>query len=154
MSDGTISYGQEDGSLASTNYESPVSAIEKIPSADTKFAVGFQDGDIRHLKLDIENFSLVVGDRMLDSKSANAGIVEILFGDFDGDGDMELGVLRQDNRFQVWQLMQNQPLLRYESKQADNLGNIVGIHPLKAKNRHDVLMLNYTGWIYSLITDR
>ena len=69
-------------------------------------------------------------------------------------GETELGLLRQDNRFQVWQLMQSEPLLRYESKQGDNLGNVVGIHGVKSKKRDDVVMLNYTGWIFSLITDR
>ena len=84
LSDGTIHYGHE-AALYSTNHTSIISSIQKIPSADTKFAVGFQDGDIRHLKLDIENSTLTVGDAMLDADSSGIGIVEILFGDFDGD---------------------------------------------------------------------
>ena len=74
---------------------------------------------------------LIIGDQVVENSPNKSGITQILFGDFDGDGDIELGILRQDNCIQIWQLIQNQPLLRYASKQSDNFGNITGLFPLK-----------------------
>ena len=115
-------------------HSSSITCIEKIPSANTKFAFGSNDGEIRHLKLDIsesDDPKLIIGDQVVENSPNKSGITQILFGDFDGDGDIELGILRQDNCIQVWQLIQNQPLLRYASKQSDNFGNITGLFPLK-----------------------
>jgi len=156
LADGKICYGTN-GSVTFAEHSSSITCIEKIPSANTKFAFGSNDGEIRHLKLDIsesDDPKLIIGDQVVENSPNKSGITQILFGDFDGDGDIELGILRQDNCIQVWQLIQNQPLLRYASKQSDNFGNITGLFPLKASNRDDILVLNYTGWIFNLLTDR
>ena len=121
----------------SIKHSSSITCIEKIPSANTKFAFGSNDGEIRHLKLDISESDdprLIIGDQVVENSPNKSGITQILFGDFDGDGDIELGILRQDNCIQVWQLIQNQPLLRYASKQSDNFGNITGLFPLKGRD--------------------
>ena len=121
----------------SRKHSSSITCIEKIPSANTKFAFGSNDGEIRHLKLDISESDdprLIIGDQVVENSPNKSGITQILFGDFDGDGDIELGILRQDNCIQVWQLIQNQPLLRYASKQSDNFGNITGLFPLKGRD--------------------
>ena len=126
----------------SIKHSSSITCIEKIPSANTKFAFGSNDGEIRHLKLDISESDdprLIIGDQVVENSPNKSGITQILFGDFDGDGDIELGILRQDNCIQVWQLIQNQPLLRYASKQSDNFGNITGLFPLKGRDFHKSL---------------
>ena len=44
--------------------------------------------------------------------------------------------------------------MRYESKPSDNFGNIVGLHTFEGKQRENLLVLNYNGWIFSLIPDK
>ena len=78
----------------------------------------------------------------------------IQFGDYDGDGEVELAVQRGDTVLQIWQWLQNQPLMRHESKSSDNFGNIVGLDKFEGKRRDNILMVNYNGWIFSLLTDR
>ena len=44
--------------------------------------------------------------------------------------------------------------MRYESKSSDNFGNIVGLDKFEGKRRDNILVMNYNGWIFSLLTDR
>ena len=54
----------------SIKHSSSITCIEKIPSANTKFAFGSNDGEIRHLKLDISESDdprLIIGDQVVEN---------------------------------------------------------------------------------------
>jgi len=129
---------------------SPAQVIVPIPASANKFLVGCHNGAVCQCKLD--GAVLTLGENMLDENGNT--VKSIQFGDYDGDGEVELAVQRGDTVLQIWQWLQNQPLMRYESKADENFGNLVGMHTFEGKRRENLLVLNYNGWVFSLLTDR
>ena len=62
---------------------------------------------------------------------------------------MDLVILRQDNKLQIWQLFQNEPVLRYGSKSEDGFGKILSIYVSKQK-RAEITVVTFSGWVFQL----
>ena len=62
---------------------------------------------------------------------------------------MDLVVLRQDNKLQIWQLFQNEPVLRYGSNSEDGYGKILSIYVSKQK-RAEITVVTFSGWVFQL----
>ena len=61
----------------------------------------------------------------------------------------------QDNQIQIWQLFQNEPILRYQSKPSDGFGKIVNLFTSTlTKKRDQIVVSTFSGWIFYIGTDR
>ena len=89
----------------------------KLPGTDYKYAFGCSNGIVYLGRIFLaDKLEITIEKELIAADENKHGIEEIIFGDYDGDGENEVGLLRQDNQIQIWQLFQNEPILRYQSK--------------------------------------
>lgn len=121
-----------------------------LPAAESRYAFACADGKVYsgHVFL-ADKLEISIKKTLVESESYKSGIQRIIFGDFDGNGEIDLAILRQDNKLQIWQLFQNEPVLRYESKSEDGFGKILSICVSKQK-RAEIIVVTFSGWAFQL----
>lgn len=159
LSDGSLSvYSQqtnEEYLSLNASLPSACNTVTPLPSSDSRYAFGCANGIVYSGKIFLsDKLEISVGKELIAHDENKHGIDMIIFGDFDGDGEIELGVLRQDNQIQIWQLFQNEPILRYQSKAADGFGKLINIFPFNKQKRSKIIVTTFSGWIFYIGTDR
>ena len=97
--------------------KSTCNVVSPLPSRDGRYAFGCLNGIVYNVRILLgDQLELKIETEMINDPSNKTGVKDIIFGDFDGDGEVELGLLRQDNQIQVWQLFQNEPMIRLGRK--------------------------------------